>query len=123
MTERSAIDQLVRRSRRSVAPSSPTSTHDGPKLHVHIADPKAKVMLLPGRYRGADYIRAHVAHVLSRPPEQGEAHVFRNLACIRENLEALGIARADVDAEVRRIESAVRAEIWRQVLTPPVGAA
>ena len=75
-------------------------------------------MLLPGRYRDAAYVRRHVEHVLSRPADQGEAHVRRNLRCIGQNLEAIGVSQPEIVAEVRRIEGAVRAEIWRQVLSP-----
>jgi Family of unknown function (DUF6074) len=88
------------------------------RLCVRIDLPGAKVRLLPGHFRDAGYIRGHVEHVLSRSAEQGEAHVRRNLRCIRGNLEAMGVNRPEIDAEIRRIEAAVRAEIWRQVLLP-----
>jgi hypothetical protein len=89
-----------------------------PRLPVRVDMPGARVMLLPGHFRHAEYVRQHVEHVLSRSAEQGEAHVRRNLRCIRENLEAMGVSRPEIDAEIRRIEGAVRAEIWRQVLLP-----
>ena len=97
---------------------TPNSQKPDPELPVRIDLPGAKVMLLPGRFRDAAYIKTHVEYVLSRPAEIGEAHVINNLRCIRQNLEAIGISRPEIDAEVRRIEGAVRAEIWRQVLFP-----
>jgi len=95
---------------------TPNSRKPDPELPVRIDLPGAKVLLLPGRYRDAAYIQTHVQYVLSRPADIGEAHVINNLRCIRQNLEAIGISKPEIDAEVRRIEGAVRAEIWRQVL-------
>lgn len=115
MIERSALTRLVHDAKRELLPA-PRS--EAPRLHIKIDLPRSNVVLLPGHYRGADYIRRHVAHVLTRGAEQGEAHIVRNLNCIRENLEEMGIDSDAIDQEVRSIEAAVRAEIWRQVLTP-----
>ncbi|WJR74914.1 DUF6074 family protein [Bradyrhizobium sp. NP1] len=116
MTERSVVSRVVRDARREMAPAS--RNDDQQRLHIQIADPKAKVMLLPGRFRGSDYIKRHVEYVLTRDAEQGEQHVRRNLGAIRRTLEEMGVDQAAIDAEVRSIESSVRAEIWRQVLLP-----
>jgi hypothetical protein len=118
MTEKSAISRVVRDARRDLAPGEPVQRPDHPRLHVHIATVGAKVMLLPGRFRDADYLRRHVEYVLSRDAEQGEQHVLRNLGAIRRTLEEMGVDNEAIDAEVRTIEAAVRSEIWRQVLTP-----
>lgn len=115
MTARSILSGVVRGARRAAAPDV---KHGDPRLHVQIAEPKAKVMLLPGRFRGADYVRRHVEFVLSRSAEQGEQHVRRNLKAIRRVLDEMGVDSDDADREVRLIEAKVRAELWRQVLTP-----
>ena len=75
-------------------------------------------MLLPGRFRGVDYIKRHVAHVLTRDAEEGERHVRRNLRALRLTLEEMDVDQIAIDAEVRRVEAAVRAELWKQVLLP-----
>lgn len=116
MTARSVVSGVVRGARRATAPGL-KQEHDE-RLHVHIAEPIAKVMLLPGRFRDADYIRRHVKFVLSRSAEQGEQCVRRDLSAIRKNLRDMGVDQVAIDAEVRRIEAAVRAEIWKQVLLP-----
>jgi len=113
-----AVSRAVREARREVAPADPVGPKGDPRLHVHIASPTAKVMLLPGRFRGADFIKSHVAYVLARDAERGEQHVRRNLRAIRRTLEAMGVDQGAIDAEVRSVESAVRREIWRQVLLP-----
>lgn len=87
-------------------------------LHVEIATRKAKVVPLPGRFRGLQHIRSHVAYVLTLNAEQGEQHVRRNLKAIRRTLEEMGVDNSAITAEIRGIESAVRAELWRQVLLP-----
>ncbi|MCK1508729.1 MULTISPECIES: hypothetical protein [unclassified Bradyrhizobium] len=46
MTER-AVSRAVRNARREVAPAQ----EGDPRLHVRIAEPKAKVLILPGRFR------------------------------------------------------------------------
>ncbi|MCK1456674.1 hypothetical protein IVB36_38795 [Bradyrhizobium sp. 35] len=114
MADKSAA-RVVREARRELAPAAPEGD---PRLHVQITIPKAKVMLLPGRFRGADYIKRHVEFVLTRSAEQGEQHVQRNLRALRRTLAEMGVDREAIDAEVRRVEAAVRAELWRQVLTP-----
>jgi hypothetical protein len=116
VTARSVVSRAVRSARRAVTPDA--GLEGDPRLHVHLAEPKAKVMLLPGRFRDAAYVRRHVEFVLTRSAEQGEQHVQRNLRAIRRTLDEIGVDQEVIDAEVRRIEAAVRAEIWRQVLTP-----
>jgi hypothetical protein len=111
-----AVSRAVRDVRREITPIRRDDDH--PRLHVRIAEPKAKVMLLTGRFRDAAYVRRHVEFVLTRPAEQGEQHVRRNLSALRKNLEDMGVDQIAIDAEVRRVEAAVRAELWRQVLTP-----
>jgi hypothetical protein len=116
MTEKSAVSRAVRDARREMAPGP--CEDDRARLHVHIAPPTAKVFLLPGRFRDAAYVKRHVAYVLTRGAEQGETHIAQNLNCIRQNLEEMGIDSDVIDQEVRSIAAAVRAELWRQVLTP-----
>jgi hypothetical protein len=109
MTKRSRILQLVEEQR--LAPSSSL-------LHIEIAPPRAKVMLLPGRFRGAEHVKHHVDYVLTLNAERGEQHVRRNLKALRRTLEEMGADDRDIDAELGRFEGAVRAEIWRRVLLP-----
>lgn len=116
MTEKAAVSRAVRDAWHYVA--SNRRDADNLRLHVHIAEPKARVMLLPGRFRGADYVKRHVASVLTRDAEQDEQHVRRNLRALRLTLEEMGVDRDAIDAEVRRVEGAVRAEIWKRVLLP-----
>lgn len=111
-----AILKAVRDVRREVAPVR--RADDRHQLHVPIAEPKAKVMVLPGRFRDDAYVRRHVEFVIRLDAERGEAHVRRNLDAIRRRLDELGVDREDADREVRIIEGRVRAEIWRQVLLP-----
>jgi len=114
MTDRATLARLAHDARPN--PAAPVRRLHEQQLPVRVDMPGAKVMLLPGKYRDAAYVQRHVEHVLSRPADQGEAHVLRNLRCIRQDLEAMGIGPAEIAKEVCRIEGAVRAEIWRQVL-------
>src|SRR4051812_37385739 len=114
MTELSAVIRLVKEARHKVQPARAPKD---PRLHVHIASPGAKVLLLQGRFRDDAYVRRHVAYVLTRDAEQGEQHVLRNLRAIRRTLQEMGVDADDADRELRSIEAKVRAELWRQVLT------
>ena len=115
MTE-AAISQAVYDARREVAPSRRAGAHS--HLHIRIDEPTAKVMLLPGRFRDAAYVRRHVEFVLSRPTDQGHQHVYRNLRALRRNLDDMGVDEAAIDAEVQRVSAAVWAELWKRVLLP-----
>jgi hypothetical protein len=114
MTEKS-LARLVHEAKRELAPAPRRAA---PRLPIKIDLPGAKVFLLRGRYRDAAYVKRHVAYVLTRGAEQGETHIAQNLNCIRQNLQEMGIDSDVIDQEVRSIAAAVRAELWRQVLTP-----
>lgn len=99
-------------SHRPAAASPATS----PRLHVEIAPRKAKILLLPGLFRGVGHVRRHVDFVLTLDAERGEQHVQRNLRALRRTLDELGVDPTTAEHEVRRFEGAVRAELWRRVL-------
>ncbi|MGY4355540.1 hypothetical protein ACVWZR_004586 [Bradyrhizobium sp. i1.3.1] len=113
-----AVSRAVRNARREVRPDASSNSEDAPRLRIRIAEPKAKVMLLPGRFRGAEYVKRHVAFVVGLDAERGEQHVQRNLDAIRRRLAEIGVDRDDADREVRTIEAAVRREIWQRILLP-----
>lgn len=108
--------QIARIGRRAIGRATPE--REPARLPVKVDLPGAKVFLLQGRYRHADYIARHVAYVLSRPADVGEAHVLRNLLAIRRSLLEIGVSEKQADAELQIIHSRVRAEMWRQVLLP-----
>lgn len=108
MSDRSHMLQIVEEQR--------PSSHG--RLHIEIAPPRAKVILLPGRFRGPEYIRTHVSYVVKMDAEQGEQHIVRNLGAIEDKLRELGVNEPEIASELRSIEGAVRAELWRQVLLP-----
>jgi hypothetical protein len=112
-----AVATVTGGSRRS--PSAPSAPRrPDPVLHVEIALPKAKVMLLPGRFRRADHVRHHVDYVLTLDAERGEQHVQLNLRAYRLTIDELGVEPAMAEREVRRYEGMVRAELWRRILLP-----
>ncbi|OKO73035.1 DUF6074 family protein [Bradyrhizobium sp. NAS96.2] len=105
------VSVVVRDAKRELSPNRRNTRR-------RIVQPKAKVVLLPGRFRGADYVKRHVSYVVAMDAERGEHHVQRNLDAIRRRLDEIGVDKRDADREVRTIEAAVRREIWRQVLLP-----
>jgi hypothetical protein len=113
MIEKATVTRLVQQARHKLHPAIEPR---GPRLHIHIAPPRAKVLLLRGRFRDAAYVRTHVGYVVEMGAERGEQHIVRNLTSIRRKLDAMGLDRDVVDREMREIESAVRAELWRQII-------
>jgi len=109
-----AVSRAVRDVRREVAPVRREAEHL--QLRVRIDERKAKVMLLPGRFRDAEYVRRHVEFVLSRPVEQGHQHVQRNLRALRRHLNEMDVDQVAIDAEAERVSAAVWTELWKQVL-------
>jgi hypothetical protein len=118
--EKAKVSRVVRDARHDAAPLP--RSDDRPRLHFHIATPTAKVMLIPGQFRGAEYVRRHVEYVVAMGAEKGEAHIVRNLGAIERTLREMGVDDAAVAAELRTIEGRVRAELWWQILTPEGGA-
>ncbi|WP_219680833.1 DUF6074 family protein [Bradyrhizobium canariense] len=94
----------------------PSTAPPSPPLHVEIAPRRAKILLLPGHFRGAADVKRHVDFVLTLDAERGEQHVQRNLRALRRTLDELAVERATAEREVRRFEGTVRAELWRRVL-------
>jgi Family of unknown function (DUF6074) len=110
MTGRLRIEKLAA----ATAPKQPQE----PILHVEIAPRTARVLLMRGRFRGAEYIQRHVGYVVAMGGKKGEEHIGRNLYAIERKLRQIGIDEATIAAELQSIEGAVRAELWRQILTP-----
>jgi hypothetical protein len=50
--------------------------------------------------------------------DAGERHLVRQLRIQRENLQRRDIAGAIIDREVATLDAAIRAALWRAVLTP-----
>ncbi|MFZ5712961.1 MAG: DUF6074 family protein [Bradyrhizobium sp.] len=94
----------------------PSTAPPSPRLHVEIAPRRAKILLLPGHFRGADDVKRHVNFVLTLDAERGEQHVQRNLRALRRTLDEMGVEAVTAEREIRRFEGAVRAELWHRVL-------
>jgi hypothetical protein len=58
-------------------------------------------------------------HMAAKPPAAAETYLQQQLGRQIDALHRKGIADQVVEREVRAMESAVRAELWRLVLTPP----
>lgn len=63
-------------------------------------------------------IRKTAAYMTVATPAVAESHCREQLRKLRQRLERLGVAPDLVEQEVSSYEAALRAEVWRQVLTP-----
>lgn len=115
-SETSRVSLLIREARAEVA--SPTERKSESQIIPVKLVPRSATVLLKRPFRDAAYVRRHVGYVVAESAEQGEQHIVRNLLSIRRRLNEMGLDRDVVDREIRDIESAVRAELWRQILLP-----
>lgn len=97
MTER-AVSRAVRNARREVAPAQERRS---PASCPHRrAEGEGLTFARP--LPDAAYIKRHVEFVLTRPAEQGEQHVRRNLNAIRRTLDEIGVDHFTIDASKQR---------------------
>lgn len=64
------------------------------------------------------FVRKHAQIALSYDAETGERHIQRQIRDQTAILTRKGIAEDRVNAEARSLEAALRAELWRTVMTP-----
>jgi hypothetical protein len=74
----------------------------------------AEILPFPVTKR-AEFIARQAAYAASLRKESGEAHIRRQLDTQRQVMHRRGIAPALIDREVRALENAIRAALWREV--------
>lgn len=72
--------------------------------------------------RRRDLVERQANRFLDLGPKSCETTLAHQLQVQREALLRKGVDPVDVEREVRGLEGAIRAEVWRLVLTPEVGA-
>ena len=65
------------------------------------------------------FVSKHAARMAELPPRHAEAHLNQQLRVQAETLRRRNIAESAIAREIRSLESAIRAELWRCVITPP----
>ena len=92
----------------------------GYRIVVRQASPvpaAAAVIPFPARRRTA-YITKQAARMAELSDTHAEAHLRQQLRLQAETMERKGVDERTIAREVRSLELAIRAELWRQVLTP-----
>ncbi len=77
----------------------------------------ASVIPFP-RVKNRAFITRHAIRMTEMAPDKGEAHLRRLLEQQTEVMRKRGIAEPVIADEARAVEAAIRAELWRVVLTP-----
>jgi hypothetical protein len=96
-----------------------------PRLERHALNrPGAEIVPYPLAQR-RDLVVGIAAQVASRPIRVGEKHLQHQLRRQEIALGRKGVSTQEIARQVRSLEAAVRAELWRIILTPhhPDGAA
>jgi Family of unknown function (DUF6074) len=66
-----------------------------------------------------DLVVRIAAQMIARPSDLAEQHLQQQLQRQFRVLARKQVSDVDVEREIRALESAIRAELWRQVLSPP----
>jgi hypothetical protein len=70
------------------------------------------------RVRHRPFVLKHAGNVSAMGQAAGERYLRQQLDVQRQTMARRGIAWDLIEAEVRALESAIRAECWRLILTP-----
>ncbi len=71
----------------------------------------------PARRR--DLVAEIAAGMAARPPEEAERYVKQQIRRQARALRRKQVSEQEIEREARHMESAVRAELWRQVIICP----
>jgi hypothetical protein len=81
--------------------------------------PKSPAAIVPFPLaRRRAFIGKHAARMADLPPRQAEAYLSQQLRVQGDTLRRRGIAESAIAREIRSLESTIRAELWRCVITP-----
>jgi uncharacterized protein DUF6074 len=64
------------------------------------------------------FVRRQAEVIVSLRPTAGENYLLRQLATQWDALERRGVACVQIEREIKALEQAIRAELWRAILTP-----
>lgn len=67
-------------------------------------------------HRRRDFVRGAAASVLRMTGKAGEAHIRRLLKQQCTSMERRGFTPSTINAELQRLEAAIRVELWRVVM-------
>jgi hypothetical protein len=79
----------------------------------------AQVLPFPTSRRCA-FIERQAQCAAALNPEACERHINRQLQVQRDTMLRKGVSAARVERELKSMEAAIRAALWRSVLTPEV---
>lgn len=69
--------------------------------------------------RRRDLIRRTAEQMLARPPAEAEKHLQAQVRRQASSMRRRQLTDAAIGEQSRAFEAAIRAELWRVVLTPP----
>lgn len=75
------------------------------------------VLPFPLRRRVA-FVDRQARHIAGMNAEAGERHLAYQIKLQRDTLSRKGVDPARIDAEIKALEAAIRAALWRAVLAP-----
>ncbi|TAH67631.1 MAG: hypothetical protein EWM45_06625 [Rhodopseudomonas palustris] len=68
--------------------------------------------------RRVDFVERHARMIAGMSAEAGEGHMQRQIDIQRQTLERKGVAADLIEAELKALESAIRAALWRTIMAP-----
>lgn len=70
------------------------------------------------RARDRSFVRRHASYISTLKADRAERYLAKQMQIQADTLARRGIAPEVVAEQVKALESAIRAELWRVVLTP-----
>lgn len=71
------------------------------------------------RARHRPFVLKHAANVAFMGQAAGEKYLAQQLDVQRKTMQKRGIDTAVIDGEVKRLENAIRSELWRIIMQTP----
>ena len=97
--------------------SAEKSAASGPApVLINFTFPRKVLLFTP--IKPPEYVRRIARIVLEHAAEDGERFLRREMVVVTQNLLATGADPAVVHREVRKLETAIRTELWHLVMEP-----
>jgi hypothetical protein len=97
----------------SAVPAAGSNAGQVPRL-FNVTFPRKVALFTP--IKPPEYIGRIARIVLDQTAEEGERFLRREMVVVTENLVATGADPATVHREVRKLEAAIRTELWQIVM-------
>lgn len=98
----------------NIRPIGQRSPVDRPPPLIRFEFPRKILLFTP--IKSPEYVDRIARIVLSYAAEEGERSLLREMAIVKDNLVATGADPVAISCEVRKLEAAIRTQMWHIVM-------